>query len=600
MNSRKSRYVAVLGWLLMSAFLSTHVRAQGAAALAGDFAGNLGQLSLKLHLHAAPDGTLSGTIDSPKQGAMGLVCSEFKLEGTQLSFQVPSVRGSWKGSIEDGGATLAGTWTQVNSKPLKFVRDTFVPAAKPSPVDGFWLGTLHADTQSLRIQITVKSDQSGHEFCTVDSLDQEAFGLQCANVVHSGADFSFEVPSVKASWAGKLAADGQSLSGHWTQRRSLPLDFARQKEAQAAPPIPPATYDPAIAPVEVSEMQAVLTRDLARALKSGMLAPGSSTGVSVGVLRGGVRRVFSYGTAKPDSIFEIGSVTKTFTGLVLAQMIEQGKVKLETPVRELLPPGTVAKAEDHEITLLDLVTQHSGLARMPDNFAPADPNNPYADYHAAELYQFIKQHGLVKPADATFLYSNLGFGLLGQALSNRAAMPYPQLLKEQITVPLGLKDTVVTLTPQQQSRFIPGHNAQHEQVHEWNLDALGGAGAIRSTADDLLTYLQANLHPESVNTSASANARTLPKAIALSHEVRNTALPGMHIAFAWLREDAKGTYWHNGGTGGYSSFVFFNPQFDFAAVVLVNETLGRTGSFADRIGQHLAQRFAGKPALTLE
>ena len=128
-------------------------------------------------------------------------------------------------------------------------------------------------------------------------------------------------------------------------------------------------------------------------------------------------------------MFEIGSITKVFTGLMLAQMIEQGSVRPETPVRELLPKDTVAKPKGAEITLLDLVTQHSGLPRLPDNMKPADPNNPYADYRAENLYQFLGKHGVAKPDKPAFLYSNLGMGLLGQALANRAETSYAELLK---------------------------------------------------------------------------------------------------------------------------------------------------------------------------
>ena len=364
----------------------------------------------------------------------------------------------------------------------------------------------------------------------------------------------------------------------------------------------PAGYDPALAPVNAESMQTVLDRDLERTLKAGVLAPQTSSGVSVGVLRKGVHRVFSYGAASPDSIFEIGSVTKTFTGLMLAQMIEQGKVQLDGPVRELLPTGTVAKSQGREITLLDLVTHHSGLPRMPDNVHPADPNNPYADYRAADLYAFIGKHGVERPENVPFSYSNVGFGLLGQALANRAGEPYASLLNELITAPLGLKDTAISLTPQQQARFIQGHTADHRDAHAWDVVGLAGTGAIRSTASDLLTYLDVNLHPDNLpsNVSANPSARTLPKAIALSHEVRADVEPGAHIAFAWIVDDS-GTYWHNGETGGYSSFVFFNPSEDYAAVVLVNMSSGnQQGSFAQRLGQHIAQRLAGLPALSLE
>ena len=354
-----------------------------------------------------------------------------------------------------------------------------------------------------------------------------------------------------------------------------------------------------MAPVDGAGMQAVLNQDLEQALKSGALSPETSAGVAIGVVRGATRRVFAYGAAQPDSIFEIGSLTKTFTGLAMAQLISQGKIRLDEPVRELLPPGTVAKPEGAEITLLDLITQHSGLPRMPDNFNPADPNNPYLEYRPANLYQFVAQHGLAKPADAAFLYSNLGVGLLGQALANRTAMTYANLLSEEVTGPLRLRDTVVSLSPEQQRRFIQGYAPDHKPAHGWDLDALAGAGAIRSTAADMLTYLEANLHPAKVAPSASANGRTLPAALAQSHELRAEAGRDMQIAFAWLYESATGTYWHNGATGGYSSYAFFNPSCDCAAVVLMNTTISNRGSFADRLGQHIGQRFTGRPAISL-
>lgn len=358
-------------------------------------------------------------------------------------------------------------------------------------------------------------------------------------------------------------------------------------------------YDKSMPPVAAADLQSVLDSDLAEALKSGQLAPSTGAGVSIAVVEHGVARVFSYGTAKPDSIFEIGSITKTFTGLVLSQMVQQGTVSLDEPVRELLPQGTVAKPAAGEITLLDLATQHSGLPRMPDNFHPADPTNPYVDYTAADLYAFLSRQTVAKPAQTQFLYSNLGFGLLGQALSNRAGMAYPALLEQEVTGPLGLNDTVVSLSPAQQARLIPGHDSRHRPVHAWDFDSLAGCGAIRSTASDMLAYLQANLHPENLKPATSSPAAaTLSAALIQSHQLRADALDGK-IALAWLFQSATGDYWHNGGTGGYSSYAFFNPKGDYAAVVLLNTTLGPDGSFADRLGRHISQRLAGKMAFAL-
>ncbi len=566
--------------------------AQSKPSLAGDYAGVLGgALHVKLHIAAAPGGALSGTLDSVDQGANGIPCDNFQIDGDTLSFRVPAVNGSWKGTISSDGATLAGSWTQGKSMALTFTRDSFVAAEKPSPVDGIWLGAVLAGGRSLRAQLKVKSDRSGREFCTFDSLDQAALDWPCAQVSLNGAGFSFEVPQASGRWTGTLSADAKTLAGSWTEGSSYALNFSRQSSVAAAEP----ATGPVLPPLTADQAQSVLDRDLAAArapvFRPGPLANGTGGGIAIGILQHGARRVFAFGAAQPDSLFEIGSITKTFTALILARMAAAGLVKLDTPVRDLLPPGAVPQPGGAEITLLDLATQHSGLPRMPSNFHPADPGNPYADYRPADLYRFLASHGLALPPTPDFLYSNLGFGLLGQALANRAGVPYAALVQREIAGPLALPDTVVKLSPTQLARFAQGHDAAHHPAHAWDLDALAGAGAIRSTAADMLTYLDAQLHPEKFPALASSIART--------HELRAPALPGMQIGLAWLYVDKAGFYWHNGGTGGFSSYAFFDPAHDCAGVVLFNTTLGSDGSFADRFGAHLRRRLIGEAPLAL-
>jgi D-alanyl-D-alanine-carboxypeptidase/D-alanyl-D-alanine-endopeptidase len=473
-----------------------------------------------------------------------------------------------------------------------------------SPADGVWLGTLHAGQTSLRLQLHLKTGPVGVGSCALDSLDQGAPGIPCNNVKISGNVLSFDVPDVQGKFSGTFSEDGKTLTGTWMQGGSLPVVLERQAAAVVAPkatPPPKPSMDAAIAPVGVADLRAVLDSDLAIALKSGPLAPEKHGGVTIGLVQHGVVRVFSYGTAKPDSVFEIGSITKTFTGLILAQMVEQGKVKLDDPVRELLPPDTVAKpASGSEITLIDISDQHAGLPRMPDNFHPADNNNPYADYDAKSLYAFIAKHGVAHPADAPFLYSNLAVGLLGQALASRANVPYSTLLHDQITGPLNMRDTAIALTPEMQARFIPGYDGNGRPAHAWDLDALAGAGGIRSTAADMLTYLQAQLHPEQLPASAvsAPDGKTLAAAIRNSHVIHAEVDRGTHIALNWFRIDATGSYWHNGGTGGYSSYALFNPEKDYAVVVLYNAGPG-PDTFADKLGAHIEQRLTGLPAVTL-
>lgn len=476
-------------------------------------------------------------------------------------------------------------------------------AQTPSPLDGIWLGTLHTGGPNLRIQFHLHQDAATKWTCTLDSLDQGATAIPCT-VTSAANPIDIEVPAVTGKFTGSLTVD--TLDGTWHQGGGeLPLTLTRQASAipvvKAPPPPPP---DPAIPAVSIDNLKPVLDRDLAAALDHGALAPSTNAGITIGVLQHGVRRIFTYGTAKPDSVFEIGSITKTFTALILAQMVQQNKVRLDEPVRDLLPhdlfpPNTVA-APGPEITLLDLSDQHSGLPRMPDNFAPADRQNPYADYDAARLYAFIAKHGLALPPNAPFGYSNLGVGLLGQALSNRAGVPYPELLHQQITGPLHMTDTAIALTPALQARFIQGHSANHQPAHAWDLDALAGAGAIRSTAADMLIYLDAQLHPDHLpaSTLAAPDGKTLPAAIQMTHVIHAQVSDDTHIALNWFHPDPRGVFWHNGGTGGYSAYASFNPRQDFAIIVLCNTAPGE-GTITDELGLHIEQRLEGKPAVSL-
>jgi len=169
---------ACIGLSLLAAASPPARAAPGeAAAVAGTYIGTLGPLHVRLNLTAAADGILGATLDSPDQGAVGIPCTDVHLDADALSFRVPKVHGSWKGKVAGSGGRLEGTWDQGSPQKLDFVRDDFEAAATPSRVDGIWLGTLSAGAQRLRIQLTVKSERAGAEFCSLDSIDQGAFGL---------------------------------------------------------------------------------------------------------------------------------------------------------------------------------------------------------------------------------------------------------------------------------------------------------------------------------------------------------------------------------------------------------------------------------------
>ena len=475
-------------------------------------------------------------------------------------------------------------------------------AQKPPHIAGDYTGALHGNGVSLRLALHVKADKAGKLSVTIDSLDQHAMGITASNAILKGDSFTFEVPPVSGKYSGTLSADGATIDGIWNQGTPIPLVFTRWTGGAMPTAIPTPTPAPAMPPVALDRLKPVLDSEMAPVFARGLLSPPSGGGLVIGVMDHGKRAVFAYGTASTDSIFEIGSVTKTFTGLILAQMVVQKKVTLDEPIRSLLPAFAVGKPVGEEISLVDLATHHSGLPRMPDNFKPSHLDNPFLDYDATRLYNFLARNGVGKATDAPYLYSNLGFGLLGYGLSLRAGLNYEQLLAIEVTGPLHLGDTVITLSAEQHARFIQGYDANFHKTGEWDFqDTFAGAGAIRSTANDMLTYLEANLHPEkyAVGLSADSPATTLPAAVAIDHQLRASTTADNKIALAWEYDSNSGSYGHGGGTGGYSSAAAFIPRQDLAIVVLYNRDNGNP-RFADRVEQNVYELMSGKPSTPVD
>ena len=316
-----------------------------------------------------------------------------------------------------------------------------------------------------------------------------------------------------------------------------------------------------------------------------------SAGIVVGVLEpNGHTRVVAYGDPGPgqpvldgNTVFEIGSVSKVFTATVLAELVQEGKLSLDDPVQKFLPATVhVPSRNGKAITLGNLSEQNSGLPRMPDNFHPADASNPYADYSVQQLYDFLSRYQLPRDPGATFEYSNLGVGLLGHALSLASKKPYEELERERVWAPLGMTNTAITFTPWMKAHLALGHDEAGRVVANWDLPTLAGAGAIRSTTNDMLKFVDANLHPE---------RGPVERAMAFAHQERAPA-GAMMIGLNWLivHADADTILWHNGGTGGYRTFVGLEPSRKTGVVVMTNT--GGTG--ADDIGMHILN-----PALPL-
>jgi CubicO group peptidase (beta-lactamase class C family) len=267
----------------------------------------------------------------------------------------------------------------------------------------------------------------------------------------------------------------------------------------------------------------------------------------------------------PDgtTVYEIGSITKTFTATLLAEAVQSGKLKLDDPLSTLLPDFKIPSRNGKPITLLDLATQHSGLPRLPTNLAPADPANPYADYDGAKLRTFLAGYELPRDPGASYEYSNLGFGLLGYALARQAHVSYAQLLQQKIFGPLRMPMSGLALNDAMRTHLAAGHGQDGKTAKNWDFDALAGCGAIRSNADDLLRYLKANM---------SANPSVLAQAMQLAHEPRRDLGANTRIGLAWMTHTAKPSdiVWHNGMTYGYASFLGFRANGRRGVLILTN------------------------------
>jgi len=290
-----------------------------------------------------------------------------------------------------------------------------------------------------------------------------------------------------------------------------------------------------------------------------------SGGIVVGVITKKAREIISYGHFDPedprvpdgDTVFEIGSISKVFTSVLLADMVVKGEVSLSDPISKYLPATVHAPTRDgKQITLLDLATHYSGLPPMPSNFS--------WDYSREQMFDFLSHYQLTRDPGQKFDYSNFGVGLLGQILALRAGTDYETLLRTRITGPLQMNRTAIHLTPEMKADFISGHGYGMGRAPAWEVPALAGAAGIRSTANDLLIFLAANI--------GIIKSPLLP-AMKKMVTVHRPVSPGLQIALGWHIQNGDVAF-HNGQTNGYHAFLLYDLRRKVGVVVLSNSNQG--------------------------
>jgi D-alanyl-D-alanine-carboxypeptidase/D-alanyl-D-alanine-endopeptidase len=318
-------------------------------------------------------------------------------------------------------------------------------------------------------------------------------------------------------------------------------------------------------------------------------------GVAVGAIAGPHRVTFATGRtsrtmAEPagaDTIFPIGSITKVFTALVLADAVVNDIVTLDTPLAAILPD--TPSSGGCPMMLRHLASHTSGLPRLPKGLrrqALRDRANPYRNFSTADLLAALKAARPHPQPGKRVRYSNFGMALLGEALSRQTGVRYDRLVRERIADPLGLADTGVVVPADREQRRARSHSRRGRAVPDWDLGAMPGAGALWSTVNDLLAVLHAHLDP---------SATSVPEALAMVQQPQATANRWLQVGLGWHRSPLTRTgnhiWWHNGATAGTHSYLAFMPAVKAGVVVLSN-----TGRPVEALGVHILQALTSSAA----
>ncbi len=316
-----------------------------------------------------------------------------------------------------------------------------------------------------------------------------------------------------------------------------------------------------------------------------------SVSITAGIIDLNKKQVISAGKvdkskkALPDgnTVYEIGSITKLFTSLLLADMVVKKQLSLDDPISKFLPASVKPPAKNgKEITLRSLAIHTSGLPDMPTNLVVNGFSNPYAGYTLKEAYTFLSNYNLDRNIGSKYEYSNYGAALLGHILTLVAGSDYETLVKQRICGPLQMKRTSITLNPKQRKNIATGYDRYGKPVVSYlDFDVFEAAAAIRSTVNDLLIFASANL---------GLTKTSLDSAIKLSHTIQDTTgMANIDVALGWHTFNRYGQrlLWHNGQTGGFKSFIGLDLDKEKKRAIVM---LSNGGNPIDDIALHVLNK----------
>jgi serine-type D-Ala-D-Ala carboxypeptidase/endopeptidase len=326
-----------------------------------------------------------------------------------------------------------------------------------------------------------------------------------------------------------------------------------------------------------------------------------ATSIVVGLYDAGKLEIYGFGTGaagKPPtghSLYEIGSLSKIYTSLLLADAVQRHELELDTPLSELLPPGVTAPTKDKvAITLRELALHASGLPKMPPSRAAAEhAPDPYVGYDEDALYQDLVRTELADAPGTKITYSDYGIGVLGFAVAHKIGKSYADALTARVLTPLGMHDTFVHVPEAARARVVQGTNDDLQPVPAWTWGPLAGAGGVISSVHDQLALIAAEIDAASdsavVDPLAKAGSPRHPlgPVFKLTQEEQLKSA-GANESLGW-EIDTNGRYWHNGSTGGYHSFIGFDPKTRRGLVIVASSAV----TIVDRLVDLLYKVAAG-------
>ena len=311
------------------------------------------------------------------------------------------------------------------------------------------------------------------------------------------------------------------------------------------------------------------------------------TEISIGILENGNAVKIGYrveneslvSVENSDKLFEIGSITKTFTASLIMKFVEEQKIDLSDPIQNYLPVQMAQDSfEGHTITVRDLLTHTSGLSEGPPGFTLPylkaqvfSPKNPNRNFKARHYYRYLKKFELDYIPGREWDYNNAGYGLLGEFIKEMDHSLWEEAVEEYILVPIKIEKTFFEINQSNKADFITGITAKGKKSKPWEMQLINPAGAIKSTVEDILLYAAAQLEsPSSAVDFLQAAQATLDYQIRMPED---KLWKGNAMGTGWWHnlEDIQNTFiWHGGGTGGYTAFVGFSHEKDKAVVILSN------------------------------